>query len=82
MVAIRRGLQILVTVSADRHDHIGHMPTSFHEEGIFARFDGLDGFFLAEFPARATGVNPADCLNPLMRIGTVGFIDAFHFMTR
>jgi hypothetical protein len=49
------------------------MPASLHEKGVLARFDGLNCFFLAEFPVRAAGVNPADCLNPLVRILAVGF---------
>jgi hypothetical protein len=40
-----------------------------------ALFDRRNRLVLRHFPSRAVGIDPADMMNPVVRAGSVGFVD-------
>ena len=79
MLAVILGLQVFVTEATSCNDYPNSCPLDTDEEPPLVRLDAVDGILLSELPATAVGVDTANTLDALMRVVSVGFIDALNF---
>jgi hypothetical protein len=79
LLAVILGLQVFVTEATSRNDYPNGFPLNTDEEAPLTRFDASDGILLTELPATGVRIDTANTFDALMRVVSVGFIDAFNF---
>lgn len=77
LFSVRFGLEILVVILAGGNDNPHRVSVDTDKEAIFSALNVSNGLLLGQSPARTIGVCTSDIDDALVRIWTVGFIDAF-----
>src|SRR5262245_31196681 len=76
------GFEVLVAVFADRDDDLDIAPEIRHAKTPPSVFDARDRRRLADRPARAVGVDPADAADPPVMVEAVARTDAVDAIAR
>jgi hypothetical protein len=80
LLPICYGLNVLMTETAHRNDHIHRVAVHLDIEFPFPGLDTCDSLLLGKLPKCAVSVLSANGLNAGVGVGAVRFIDTFDFM--